>query len=84
MWSMSKKITMCIMLSAIVSLSGCVSRNQIVKSPDVDMLVTGYSFGKVHVSACKDGQMIDIGWVKCKDLEGWTLTKFDEWNLYCK
>jgi len=79
MWQKTK---LYIIVLLTVFAIGCQS--PVTISPEADMLITGYKAGKLSVSGCHDREIIDLGWVRCEDLQGRTITIFEEWNEVCK
>jgi hypothetical protein len=71
-----------ILLLVLLLLSGCF-RPQVIRHPDAPMLVTGARRGYLRVSVYDkiNNRMIDAGWVRGSDVEGWTVSRYD-WETY--
>lgn len=82
---MSRYVTRFVLVLAAAVATGCETfqPDRVIRHPDAPMLVTEVRGEWLRVSAydmtdgMTDGALIDTGWINTKDIEGWTIAKFD-------
>ncbi len=69
--------TLCLVASGC-SLGG-LRRSEILKHPDAPMLIAEARgrYLRVFVYVKDEARLIEYGWVRASEVEGWTLTKYD-------
>ncbi len=80
---MLTRLTLCV---ALTVMPGCFwTPTKLVAYPDSPAVITETKRGYVHLFlwSRERRKLVDYGWVKASDYEGWTLTKFD-WEKYAK
>lgn len=73
-----------LVVAAIICLvaSGCLGglrRSEILKHPDAPMYIAEARgrYVRVFVYVKADAKLVEYGWIRIADVEGWTLTKYD-------
>jgi hypothetical protein len=69
----------------LVSMTGCIEKDLLVKAPDAPMLIQESKGGYIRIAIynSEENTLVDYGWIKVRELKGWTLSKYD-WESFLK